>query len=327
MENSGFLKSVSFGGFDKKDVLAYVDDLNTKIYTLESELEEAKSRGGDGNGSGAKFDGAEKYEQMLAKERAHVSELMAKNDTLQLTVQSNERVIADKEAEIETLKEKINDLQNNVSTQPQQEETSSYDIGSVFIEAKKSADKIISEAKNVAKKMDTDAKTLASQVVDEANAKAQSIVADADSKATKIVKEAEVKTSDLRNTSDKLKSDVLEEISKIFEDVNKINETIAEFSKGTLTNLEKTKEIIFDAEKVVKGEAAAPQAPQKAQKVSEPEKKVEVKKVEEPKFEQAFPKQQTTREKSNAMTIDEMAAYAKSLSEQIEAEAVQVEDM
>ena len=38
MEGTGFLRTVSFGGFDKKDVLAYVDELNTKIYTLEAEL-------------------------------------------------------------------------------------------------------------------------------------------------------------------------------------------------------------------------------------------------------------------------------------------------
>lgn len=42
MDGTGFLKTVSFGGFDKKDVLAYVDELNTKIYTLEAELDEKK---------------------------------------------------------------------------------------------------------------------------------------------------------------------------------------------------------------------------------------------------------------------------------------------
>ena len=43
MDGTGFLKTVSFGGFDKKDVLAYVDELNTKIYTLEAELDEKKA--------------------------------------------------------------------------------------------------------------------------------------------------------------------------------------------------------------------------------------------------------------------------------------------
>ena len=43
MDGTGFLKTVNFGGFDKKDVIAYVDQLNTKIYTLENELEEKKA--------------------------------------------------------------------------------------------------------------------------------------------------------------------------------------------------------------------------------------------------------------------------------------------
>ena len=42
MDGTGFLKTINFGGFDKKDVLAYVDQLNTKIYTLENELEESE---------------------------------------------------------------------------------------------------------------------------------------------------------------------------------------------------------------------------------------------------------------------------------------------
>ena len=51
-DGTGFLKTVSFGGFDKKDVLAYVDELNTKIYTLEAELDEKKALLESAGGSG-----------------------------------------------------------------------------------------------------------------------------------------------------------------------------------------------------------------------------------------------------------------------------------
>ena len=43
MDGTGFLKTVRVGGFDKKDVLAYVDELNSKIYALEAELDEKKA--------------------------------------------------------------------------------------------------------------------------------------------------------------------------------------------------------------------------------------------------------------------------------------------
>lgn len=39
-----FLRTVNFGGFDKKDVLVFVDDLNKKIYELEEELKYTKKK-------------------------------------------------------------------------------------------------------------------------------------------------------------------------------------------------------------------------------------------------------------------------------------------
>lgn len=47
MANNGYLRTVRMGGFDKQDVLAYVDDLNSKIYNLENkvkDLEETNER-------------------------------------------------------------------------------------------------------------------------------------------------------------------------------------------------------------------------------------------------------------------------------------------
>ena len=38
MASNGYLRTVRMGGFDKSDVLAYVDDLNSKIYNLESQV-------------------------------------------------------------------------------------------------------------------------------------------------------------------------------------------------------------------------------------------------------------------------------------------------
>ena len=326
MENSGFLKSVNFGGFDKKDVLAYVDDLNTKIYTLEAELEEAKSQVGEDGGAVSNFDGAKKYEEMLQKERAHVSELMAKNDTLTLTVQSHESAIADKDTEIESLKEKIADLENKVSTNPAvQEEASSFDIGSVFIEAKKSADKIIVEARNAAKKMDVDAKALAEQVVGEANQKAQSIVTTADSKAGKILSDAESKAAVLSKASDGMKERIIADIDNIFANVSKLSETIADFSNNSKSSLENARSIITDVQKNIKNDNIAAPKPNAAPIAAktEPVKEIKIaKEVKEPKSEDV----QHSHGKA-PMSFDEMAEYAKSLQQQIEAEAISTEEM
>ena len=40
MANNMFLRTVRMGGFDKSDVLAYVDYLNSKIYNLEQKVKD-----------------------------------------------------------------------------------------------------------------------------------------------------------------------------------------------------------------------------------------------------------------------------------------------
>ena len=44
MAESGFLRTATFGGYDKKDVLNYVDKLNQKIFKLENELEYVRKK-------------------------------------------------------------------------------------------------------------------------------------------------------------------------------------------------------------------------------------------------------------------------------------------
>lgn len=303
MDSSGFLRSVSFGGFDKKDVLAYVDDLNTKIYTLEADLEDAKKKAG--SGKGGHFEGKEEYEQLLAKERAKSSEFMAKVDTLNLTIQSNESVIADKDKEIESLKAKIEELENAKPAE-QQDTTASFDIGSVFIEAKKSADKIVSEARAAVKKMDADAKALAEQVIDEANGKAQTIVSEANEKAEDILRNAENKSAELERMSRDVQAKIKNTIDSMFDNISKISDTISDFSRGSTISLEKAKSIITEAQNSIDSGAKSKAAP-----------KVEIPvKVEAPKFE--------------APKYEEPAAYTKKvpndgladLVAQIEAEAL-----
>ncbi len=279
MDSSGFLRSVSFGGFDKKDVLAYVDDLNTKIYTLEADLDDAKKK--VGSGKGGHFEGKEEYEQLLAKERAKSSEFMAKVDTLNLTIQSNESVIVDKDKEIESLKAKIEELENAKPAEQQQDTTASFDIGSVFIEAKKSADKIVSEARAAVKKMDADAKALAEQVIEEANAKAQSIVFEANEKAEDILRNAENKSAELERMSRDVQAKIKNTIDSMFDNINKINETISDFSRGSTISLEKAKNIITEAQNAINPGAVS----KKSESKPAPKAEIPVK-VEEPKYEE-----------------------------------------
>ena len=51
MDGQVFLRTTKIGGgFEKRDVLAYVDELNTKICNLEDQLKEAKAAASAGSG-------------------------------------------------------------------------------------------------------------------------------------------------------------------------------------------------------------------------------------------------------------------------------------
>ncbi len=249
MEGTGFLKTVRVGGFDKKDVLAYVDDLNTKIYTLEAELEEKKtlleSAGGGSVDTG-------KYDELLAADKAKISELMAGNDSLKLQMKSiedemNEKIKENDELKKQnsTLEEELREAKNKLSAGAGAgTDNSAMDLSNVFIEAQKTANSIVSQAKENARKMDEDAKRLANQVVDDANGKASTIVKSADDKASRILVEAEDKSTEMRSAAANIRNMIATEINDIETNVYKLNEVLQLFSNESLSKLSQTKSII-----------------------------------------------------------------------------------
>ncbi|MDE7289882.1 MAG: hypothetical protein K2N71_10340 [Oscillospiraceae bacterium] len=269
MEGTGFLKTVSFGGFDKKDVLAYVDELNTKIYTLEAELDEKKalleSSGGEGGGVDS-----EKYEELLAADKAKITELQTSNDSLKLQMKTMEDELADKDKEIEALKAQTAELEEQLQEAKNKaasgggDSNSAMDLSNVFIEAQKTANTIVTQAKENARKMDEDAKKLANQVVDDANGKASTIVKNADEKASRILSSAEDKSSEMRAATEKIRREVAAEIAEIDENVIKLREVLEMFSGESLAKLDEAKAQINTARSSLGGRSAAAAKPSPA---------------------------------------------------------------
>lgn len=246
MEGSGFLKTVNFGGFDKKDVLSYIKVLNEQINTLEAELSEKVALLEDSGGAV----GSEKYEKLLAADKAKIAELQTDNDTLKNQVISVEGEFDGLKAENDELKAKIASLEdelveaNNKASAGGTNNEDAIDLGNVFIEAQKTATIIVTQAKENARKMDEDAKKLATQVIDDANGKASTIVKKADDKAIKLLTEAEDKSYEMRTTVDNLKNLVTEEFTEIEENIANLKEVLEMFSSESLSRLNETKTII-----------------------------------------------------------------------------------
>lgn len=252
---NGFLKTVSFGGFDKKDVLTYVDRLNTQIYTLQNELEEKKKLLEASGGNTAE---SEKYKKLLDEDRAKMTELQTSNESLKNQLKTCEEESAAKDAEISDLKKKLTDMEaelvdaKNKAAAASTTENNALDLSNVFIQAQQTANTIVTTAKENARKMDEDAKKLANQVVDDANSKASTIVKAADEKASKILTDAEGKSAEMRTAADNMKAVVLAEISEIEVNVTKLKEVLGSLAKDSLEKVTETADLISKAEDTLK---------------------------------------------------------------------------
>lgn len=287
MDGTGFLKTVSFGGFDKKDVLNYVDELNTKIYTLQEELEQKnnlleQSSGGDNK------EVSEKYEKLLAEDKKKIAELQTSNDSLKNQMKSLEDESAEKDKEIADLKAKNAELENEVidaknkAAAASPADTSAMDLTNVFMEAQKTANTIVTQAKANAKKMDEDAKRLANQVVDDANSKASTIVKSADEKANKLITDAEGKSSaiiadaedksaEMKAAAAEMKAMILSEVTEMDNKVKAIKDAIEALHSDSSEKLDATHNTINESMEFFKNGQipAALQKPQQSKPVSQ----------------------------------------------------------
>jgi cell division septum initiation protein DivIVA len=255
VEGTGFLKTVSFGGFDKKDVLAYVDELNTKIYTLEAELDEKKKLL---EASGDLGSGSEKYEELLRADKVKITELQTNNDSLRIQMATQVDEMAEKDREISALKKQNTTLEDQLAEAKRQAAAgggadAAMDLSAVFMEAQKSATTIVAQAKENARKMDEDAKKLANQVVDDANGKASTIVKQADERANRILTEAEDKTAEIRAQAEAVKSSVSAQISDLDNNISKLREIIENFSGNSMGKLDSAKDVVSRAQSVIAG--------------------------------------------------------------------------
>ena len=137
---------------------------------------------------------------------------------------SAKKTVAMKEQEIEDLNAQIAELKEN-SNNPDSGFKSTFDIGSVFIEAQNTANKITIEAKNAADKMTEDAKKKAELLVKEANEYSEKTLKEANEKSAAIISEAESKEKAIskssRESSDEMIANAKKQSEEIVENAKK----------------------------------------------------------------------------------------------------------
>lgn len=117
-----------------------------------------------------------------------INEKEAKISELSKNVQTKDAAIADKEKEIAKLNDEIAELKENAESGGMI--PSSFDMGALFTEAQKTANKITIEARHAADRTTKDANEQAEKIVSDANSEAQKTIANANATAEACIKEA-----------------------------------------------------------------------------------------------------------------------------------------
>ena len=279
MAGNGYLRTVNFGGFDKKDVLAYVDELNTKIYNLETQLGEKTDAlaAYEANGGAAvseNFEGKEALEKKLEESQkkveeshAKVSELMASTDSLKLQLTTAESDAAEKDAQIEQLKNEIEELKQKVSDAEASAAAgggAAFDMSGLFMEAQKSANAVVTQAKEAAKKMEQDAKDLQDQILEDANNQAAKIVSDANeeaktttenakAQADEMIKNAQEQEGVILAKSQGLRDTARDEFTDIDINVQKIAGLLNELLNSSIEKTDALKKLTAEGLQLVNG--------------------------------------------------------------------------
>ncbi|MDE6679668.1 MAG: hypothetical protein K2K02_11570 [Ruminococcus sp.] len=254
MNETRFLKTVTFGGYDKADTDRYIKSLYKRISQLESELRTA-------NFSLRQYRKGTEQEQIfntaLAEEREKLAEIQSDNKALSLQIDSLTAENKEKEQEIINLRYSMAELENNLadadiklSSMSKKDDASVF--GAVFASAKKSASEIIEDAKKKAQELENNSKKLAESIVEEANKTASEIVEEAEEYAEEMT--AEVDSIQREQSANGMKSAIIEDVSELSDRISMLKQVFEELQDYGSKMIQKTEDIISETQNtLIKG--------------------------------------------------------------------------
>lgn len=248
MAETRFIKTVTFGGYDKGDVDKKLEYLYTQVYDLKNELRETKlmlNKFKEGTSEEAA------HESVLSNERNKLTEMQVKNEAMSERLKSAEDDNKKKEAELVTLRQAKAELEEALADANTKLAASSGGgdaamFGVVFAEAQKSANLIVSTAKQQAEDLENDSKKLAENTVIEANNKAAKIIYDAEKRAAEITADAENNSAKMEAATGNMKATMLNEVTRIGAEVAKLKKVLTEFRDTGLSMIDKSEALIED---------------------------------------------------------------------------------
>ncbi len=241
-----FIKTTVFGGYDKKDVDKRLDYLYSQIYDLKNELRETKllleeyKKGTDEEKT---------HEAILIAERTRLTGVQVQNETLSQKLKeireenkSKDKETAELKKEIETLKKELNESKTALAGSKSNNEASI--LSTVFIEAQKTAGRLVDDAKKEADNIIQDSKKLAENVVTEANNTAAKIVYEAEKEAADINAASENNAEQMKAASGNLRAVMLKDVEDITKEISKIKALFISLKENGLVKINESEQLL-----------------------------------------------------------------------------------
>ena len=242
MNETRFIKTVTFGGYDKADTEEHIKNLYNRISALETEL-----------GTTRLLLGNAENNTVIAELSEKLAESQAENEKLSFSLQT---VTAENQAlenEIKNLKYSVSELEHNLADADMKIlSMSQKDDKAVFASAKKSAEEIIEKAREKAENLKSDSEKLAGNIIAEANNQASEIIYDAELYATEMT--AEIEEENLSAIPENIRAVILSEVNTLSECMDNFRKSFTEFLSTGNRILEESGNILTETKKtVIKG--------------------------------------------------------------------------
>lgn len=249
MAESRFIKTVTFGGYDRTDVDKRLDGLYSQVCDLKNELRETKltlesyKKGTEEERS---------FEQVLTVERAKLTEVQVKNEAMSEKIKTaddemkkKDKELADLKEENARLKEELEDAGSKLSAYEAGNDAAA--LGAVFIEAQKSRSMLLDSAKQEALKLEEDSKKLAENIIADADNKAAQIIYDAEKFAAESEAYARTKAEEMKAASGNMKAALMVDIDNIGAQITALRKVLENFEKNGSAMVTQSESMISNA--------------------------------------------------------------------------------
>ena len=254
MAEPRFIKTVTFGGYEKESVIRRMEYLNEQVHDLRNELRETKllleayKKGTDQEKA---------LESVLSEERAKLTQVQVQNNTLNLKLKATDdensgyvQQIKDLNAEIAELKDKLKATESKCAALMAQDEAMA--LSNVFIEAQKSSSMLEGTAKSKAAEIEYQSKKLAENIVSDANVEAEQIIFEAERTAAETIAEAQNKAEQMKLASNNLKASVLDDVNTLKLHMGMVRDALEGFRNVGLTKLVEADDCLNKTEEALK---------------------------------------------------------------------------